>query len=103
MKFQSRINETIFAAEIVPERSYMFDTDLKTGLSVIWNRGETARFMIDNEEVMINKNCIVFLTEFYRIDQFEFERMNVIQFNRQFYCVETNDELGCRFRKFLTS
>lgn len=96
MRFATKINESIFVSEIVPERSYMFDSDLKTGLSVIWNTGEDARFMIDNEKVLIKKNCIIFLTEFYNIDQFEFDRMNVIQFNRQFYCVQDNDELGCR-------
>ncbi len=96
MKFQTKINETIFVAEIVPERSYMFDMDIKTGLSIIWNTGEMAQFMIDNEVVSIHKDCVIFLTEYYNIDRFQFERMNVIQFNRQFYCVQDNDELGCR-------
>lgn len=96
VKFQTKINESIFVSEIVPERSYMFDVDLKTGLSIIWNTGEMAQFMIDNELISIKKNCVIFLTEYYNIDKFEFERMNVIQFNRQFYCIETNDELDCR-------
>ncbi len=47
MKFQTAINETIFVSEIMPERSYMFDQDLKTGHSIVWNTGEKARFMID--------------------------------------------------------
>ncbi len=70
--------------------------DLKSGLSVIWNTGKEAQFMIDNELIMIKRNCIIFLTEFYSIDDFQFEKLNVMQFNRQFYCVENNDELGCR-------
>lgn len=96
MKFQTKIDEAIFVSEIVPERSYMFDKDLKKGLSIIWNRGEQAQFMVDNEVIRVNKNCVIFLTEYYNIDNFVFERMNVIQFNRQFYCVEEEDELGCR-------
>jgi len=96
MKFQTKIDETIFVSEIVPERSYMFDQDLKTGLSVIWNTGEQAQFMIDKELISIDKNCIIFLTEYYNIDEFQFEKMNVIQFNRQFYCVENDNDLGCR-------
>jgi AraC-like DNA-binding protein len=74
----------------------MFNHDLKTGLSVIWNKGKKARFMIDNEVVELGENCIIFITEFFVIDNFEFERMNVLQFNREFYCVQDNDELGCR-------
>ncbi|MFT4665656.1 MAG: hypothetical protein ACI8YQ_002019 [Polaribacter sp.] len=41
MRFQTKINETIFVSEIVPERSYIFDKDLKTGLSIIWNTAES--------------------------------------------------------------
>ena len=96
MKFQTKINETIFVSEIVPERSYMFNKDLKTGLSVIWNTGKKAQFTIDDESITINKNCIIFLTEYYNIEHFKFDRLKVLQFNRQFYCVENNDELGCR-------
>ncbi|MEO1259386.1 MAG: helix-turn-helix domain-containing protein [Bacteroidota bacterium] len=96
MKFESKINETIFISTIFPERRYMFNNDLKTGLSVIWNTGQPARFRIDNELVTIDQNCVIFLTEFYQIDDFEFEKFNVIQFNRLFYCVNDNDETGCK-------
>jgi len=97
MKYITEIDESIFVSEIVPERSYMFDKDLKTGLSIIWNKGKEARLMIDNEVVRIGKNCAIFLTEFHRIDDFQFERMNVIQFNRPFYCINENDkETGCK-------
>ena len=97
MKFQSRIKETIFVSEITPEQSYMFDQDLKTGLSIIWNTTNQARLMIDNELITIEEDCAIFLTEFHRIDEFQFEKMNVIQFNRPFYCIDQHDhETGCK-------
>ena len=96
MRFQTNINESIFVSKIAPERSYMFDKELKTGLSIIWNTGEEARFLIDNESITIQKNCIIFLTEYDQVEGFQFEQMNIIQFNRPFYCIEDNDELGCR-------
>ena len=97
MKFKSSINETIFVSEIFPERSYMFDQDLKTGLSIVWNSGATALFEIDGVERQLHENCVIFLTEYHTIDRFEFERLNVIQFNRLFYCVEEDDsEIGCK-------
>jgi hypothetical protein len=75
----------------------MFNNDLKTGLSIVWNTGKEARFMIDNEEVMIGKGCVIFLKEYHQIGNFEFERMNVLQFNRPFYCVEDHySEVGCK-------
>ncbi|MDF1695279.1 MAG: helix-turn-helix domain-containing protein [Saprospiraceae bacterium] len=96
MKYQTNIDEILFVSAIVPERSYMFDHDLKTGLSIVWNTGKEAHFMIDQEEVTIHKDCIIFLTEYHNIDAFHFEEMNVIQFNRQFYCVEEDTDLGCK-------
>ena len=96
-KFKGQINETIFLSEILPERSYMFNQDLKTGLSVIWNTGSTATFMIDNETVSIRNDEVVFLTEYHTIERFDFEKMNVLQFNQPFHCVEEKDsEVGCK-------
>ena len=97
MKFQTRTNEVIFISEIRPQQSYMFDQDMKTGLSIIWNRGKTAKFRIDNNQLSIKKNCIIFLTEYHKVEDFQFEKMNVLQFNRPFYCVEEHDdEIGCK-------
>ena len=97
MLFKTPHNEQIFVAEILPERSYMFNQDLKTGLTIVWNRGKTANFKIDGKSMSLKQNCMIFLTEFHRIEEFEFEKMNVIQFNRPFYCVEKDDtEVGCR-------
>ena len=59
MKFQTKIDESIFVSQIVPERKYMFDADLRMGLSIIWNIGKDAHFMIDNELIVIHKNCVI--------------------------------------------
>ena len=42
MVFKGTLEEYLFVSEIVPERMYMFNKDLKTGLSVIWNIGTKA-------------------------------------------------------------
>ncbi len=97
MKFIGPIQETIFISEIVPERMYMFDQDLKTGLSIIWNIGTNASFIIDGANVNLNKNCILFISEFHKIEKYQFEKLNVIQFNKSFYCIEKHDDdVGCR-------
>ena len=97
MKFQSNINEVLFISEITPTNQYMFNQDLKTGLSVIWNVGQLALLKVDGKDLNIDKNCAVFLTEFHRLEDIQFDRLNVIQFNKPFYCVEKHDsEVGCR-------
>ncbi|MEM9328514.1 MAG: helix-turn-helix domain-containing protein [Bacteroidota bacterium] len=97
MHFKTPGGATFFAAEITSEARYMFNQDLRTGLSIIWNTGRPAMFMIDREELSLDTGCIMFLTEYHRVDDFEFDAMNVVQFNREFYCVEQDDaEVGCR-------
>lgn len=91
MKFQSNINEVLFISEITPTNKYMFNQDLKTGLSVIWNIGQPALLKVDGKEIIIQKNCVAFLTEFHRIEDLQFERLKVLQFNKSFYCVEKHD------------
>lgn len=96
-KFKGEISETLFVSEILPERSYMFNQDLKTGLSVVWNTGSQAKFMIDNEAIFIKKDEVIFLTGYHTISEFQFEMMNVLQFNQPFHCVEDHDsEVGCK-------
>ncbi len=97
MKFQSNINEVLFISEITPTNKYMFNQDLKTGLSIIWNVGLPATVKVDGQKIKINKNCAVFLTEYHQLEDIQFDRLNVIQFNKSFYCVEKHDsEVGCR-------
>lgn len=97
MKFIGPIEEVVFISEITPERMYMFDQDLRTGLSIIWNIGEDASFVIDGVDITLDKNCILFIADFYTIEKYSFEKLNVIQFNKQFYCVENHDsDVGCK-------
>lgn len=97
MEFRSPIDEKILVAQVVPERTYMFDQELDERLTILWNTGATATFVLDNQELEIEKDCVTFLTEFHKIEKLEFTKLNVIQFNRDFYCVREHDhETGCK-------
>ncbi|MFK7981203.1 MAG: helix-turn-helix domain-containing protein [Saprospiraceae bacterium] len=97
MKFQSNINEVLFISEITPTNKYMFNQDLKTGLSIVWNVGQRAIVYVDGAPIELSKNTAIFLTELHQLGEIQFDRLNVIQFNRPFYCVEKHDsEVGCR-------
>ncbi len=97
MKFKSNIDEIIFISEINPDSMYLFNQDLKTGLSIIWNVGKTASINIDGNVIDFKKNCAIFLTEFHLPKDIKFDKLQVIQFNRPFYCVEEHDsEVGCK-------
>lgn len=97
MRYTGTQNQVLFVGTIVPERAYMFKEELRTGLSVIWNTKTEATFFIDNQKLRLGKNCVLFLTEFHKVREYHFKELNVIQFNRDFYCIEQNDsDLGCK-------
>jgi AraC-like DNA-binding protein len=97
MYFNAKNNERIFIGTITPKMEYMFKEDLKTNLSIIWNIGSRASFSIDKQEIRVEKNCVIFLTEFHKIHKSTFEKLNIIQFNRDFHCVENHDaDIGCK-------
>lgn len=97
MNFIGNHSESIFISRITPERSYMFNEDLKTKLSIVWNVGKTATFSIDREKIVLKQNCVIFLTEFHKITQVDFDLLNIIQFNRDFHCIENHDaDIACK-------
>jgi AraC-like DNA-binding protein len=97
MIFKGKLEEHLFVSIITPERMYMFNQDLKTGLSIIWNVGEQANITIDSQPYVIDKDCFIFITSFHTIQNLEFEKLKVIQFNKPFYCVENHDSaVGCK-------
>lgn len=97
MVFKGKLEEHLSVSEVTPERMYMFDQDLKTGLSIIWNIGAQAAITIDSQPYSIDRDCLIFITSFHTIQKLAFEKLRVIQFNKPFYCVENHDsDVGCK-------
>ena len=72
MNFQSKTNEKLFVSTVVPGQDFAFEKDIKKGLTIVWNLEGDARFTVDNKEVVVGKDCIIFLTEFHQVDHFVF-------------------------------
>ena len=97
MRYHSQNDEILFVQQITPDNQHFRLNDLSTGLSIIWNTGVTASLIVDGKHLEVNKNCVVFYTEFHNIVLKSYESLNVIQFNKEFYCLEKHDdEVGCR-------
>jgi len=97
LRFHSQNDEILFADTITPKKGHFGLNDLSTGLSIIWNTGDTANFLVDGKPLELKTNCILFYTEFHRIELKSFESLNTVQFNKEFYCLEKHDdEVGCR-------
>ena len=66
-------------------------------LSVYWNAQKETTLIIDNVTYVLKPNQIVFLTEFHKVNISKVEDINIIRFNRNFYCINNHDsEIGCK-------
>jgi len=66
-------------------------------LSIYWNAQKNTTLLIDNVTYVLKPNQMVFLTEFHKVDISNIEDVNIIRFNRCFYCIDNHDsEIGCK-------
>ncbi|MCS3871515.1 AraC-like DNA-binding protein [Chryseobacterium ginsenosidimutans] len=69
----------------------------KTDLTFIWNTSEHMDITIDKVRYQLQKNQMIFLTEFHKIDCIEFETARMVRFNQPFYCIINHDnEVGSK-------
>lgn len=97
MRYLANNEETILAASVTTIEQYKQLNKIENGLLILWNVGTSCTLVLDGRKVEMENNCITFVTEFHKIEALEFERLNIIQFNRPFYCIEEHDhETGCK-------
>lgn len=66
-------------------------------LRLLWFTSDNNKLTIDGIEFTFNTNEIVCLTQFHKIDYVNVNTVNLLRFNRQFYCVVDHDsEVGCK-------
>ncbi|MGB1039341.1 MAG: helix-turn-helix domain-containing protein [Flavobacteriales bacterium] len=53
-------------------------------LTVLWNKGPSQEFAIDDETIKINTNCILFISEFYMELNAEITNLNILSFDKTF-------------------
>lgn len=68
-----------------------------TDMTLIWNKGDEMKIMIDKVEYNLGKNEVVFLTEFHKIDSLNLDSVRFIRWNQSFFCPINNDnEVGSK-------
>ena len=69
------------------------------GFSILWlkPKGISSELVVDGEFVSIEKESIVFLTDFHKVNAAKLWDNTLIKFNQSFYCiVNHDDEVGCK-------
>jgi AraC family transcriptional regulator, transcriptional activator of pobA len=76
----------------------------ETSLSIYWNKNKTTSIYVDSIEYLLQPNQLFFLTEFHHVDISKIESINLIKFNRSFYCIDNHDsQIGCKGLLFFGS
>src|SRR5215217_1132708 len=97
MVFENDSHESLRLTELTKlNSSLVFDVQ-ETDMTFIWNIGSTLSISVDKITYQLQKNQIIFLTEFHKIDSIDLESSRMIRFNQPFYCIINHDnEVGSK-------
>ncbi len=97
MEFFGKSNEYLMVSSLKKTDNDTANKNSDSTLSIIWNQATETTLIIDAVTYAIKPNQLVFLTEFHRVDVSKVDEINIIRFNRNFYCVDNHDsEIGCK-------
>ncbi|MGO4708921.1 helix-turn-helix domain-containing protein [Chryseobacterium sp. 2TAF14] len=97
MIFTNNSNEVLQIYNLTPSNSNVIFDINKTDLTFIWNTGERMEITVDKTLFRLQKNQIIFLTEFQKIDSIDFETARMVRFNQPFFCIINHDnEVGSK-------
>lgn len=97
MEFFGPSNEYLLVSNLKNTDTEIINKNNNNTLSVFWNSENETTLLIDNVTYLLKANQMVFLTEFHRVDVSNVSTINIIRFNRDFYCIDNHDsEIGCK-------
>lgn len=97
MEFFGKANEYLLVSNLKQTDEAVIHKNINDTLSIYWNTQRSTTLIIDSVTYLLKPNQIVFLTEFHKVDISKVEDVNIIRFNRSFYCIDNHDsEIGCK-------
>lgn len=98
MKYVGNLNEYLYLVTDDVESCSILSKATENSLTVLWFTEPCSNHLvIDGKEYTFNKNEVIFLTEFHKINAKTIKGVRLLQFNRPFYCILDHDtEVGCK-------
>ncbi|MBL4649031.1 MAG: helix-turn-helix transcriptional regulator [Aureispira sp.] len=97
MKYTGRTNEHFEVVNISKENCYILKEGSSDQLSLLWFNTDDNVLIVDAIEYTFNKNQIICTTEFHKIKAVQIRGLQLLRFNRPFYCISNQDsEVGCK-------
>lgn len=96
MKFIGGTNEFLHLEVLQSNNCFVLKEQVESSLTILWFQSDNNILTIDGKLYNINKNQILFLTEFHKIEVQDIQEIRFLRFNRPFYCILDHDvEVGC--------
>lgn len=97
MIYKGITNEYLQLENIQSNNCFVQKDAIESSLTFLWFEDDSNKIIIDGIDYQFNKNQIVCLTEFHKVDISNVCKAKMIRFNRSFYCIVDHDsELGCK-------
>ncbi|KAB2809916.1 helix-turn-helix domain-containing protein [Phaeocystidibacter luteus] len=97
MIFNGPTNEYFEVSELDSANHHIVSESRKSELSLLWFTEDNNILEIDAVEHSFQKNEVVSLTEFHKVDASKVTKARFLRFNRAFYCILDHDsEVGCK-------
>jgi AraC-like DNA-binding protein len=97
MVYENDSKELLCLVELDKANSNVVLDSNETDMTFIWNTGDLLNITVDKVQYQLQKNQIIFLTEFHKIDSIELDTARMVRFNQPFYCIINHDnEVGSK-------
>ncbi len=97
MIFKGQDNEYIQLQNVHSADCFQLTEELEKPLTFLWFGADGNPIEIDGIQHIFNKNQVVCLTEFHRVNIASICNARMLRFNRPFYCIVDHDiEVGCK-------
>ncbi|WP_111707220.1 helix-turn-helix domain-containing protein [Lutibacter citreus] len=97
MIYNGQTNEYLRVDLIDATNCTILKENIESSLTLIWCLDDTTILKIDNKKHHFKKNEIVCFTEFHKIETTNVGKLQMIRFNRAFYCIIDHDsEISCK-------
>ena len=97
MKFIGKTEEYLHLETIDQQNCNILKEPMSNSLTILWFNSDNNHLVIDGKKYNFDKNQIIFLTEFHKIELDCLSQTRFLRFNRSFYCLLNHDsEIGCK-------
>ena len=97
MEFRGNNQEYIQIININSDNRYLLNELRQSELSLLWFKSNNNQMKIDNVDYTFHKNELISLTEFHTVETTDTCEIQLIKWNRDFYCIVDHDsEVGCK-------